>query len=410
MNPLLKNADLLERAHLVIPGGMYGHQSISRGKLPSNYPQFFSKADGSKIWDVDGNCYVDYLCAYGTNLLGYRHPEVESAAMAQMMLGDTMTGPAESMVNAAEQMVSMVSHADWAMFCKNGGDANSIAMVCARAYRGKSKILLARGSYHGASNWNTPVLAGITKEDRAHIIYFEYNDIESLTHAFKEADGDVAGVFATPFRHETFIDQHFPTAEYAQTARQLCDEYDALLVVDEVRTGFRLARDCSWEQFGVSPDLSSWGKGIGNGHPISAILGSNKTREAVQKIFVTGSFWFSAVPMAACSATLKILKETDYLEHIVTIADAVRAGIAAQATRHGVVLRQTGPAQMPQMLFENDRDCSIGKAWTSAVLDNGAYFHPYHNMFVSSAHSMADVELTLQATDEAFYTLDKVNA
>ncbi|WP_218927860.1 aminotransferase class III-fold pyridoxal phosphate-dependent enzyme [Pseudomonas sp. ICMP 561] len=376
--------------------------------MAPNYPQYFAKAEGSRIWDVDGNCYVDYLCGYGTNLLGYRNAEVESAAMAQMMLGDTMTGPGPAMVLAAEQLVSMISHADWAMFCKNGSDANSIAMVCARAHTGKSKILLAKGAYHGAANWNTPVMAGITKEDRANIIYFDYNDSDSLADAFKRADGDVAGVYATPFRHEVFEDQFFPTQEYAEAARTLCDEYGALLIVDEVRTGFRLGRDCYWtEKLGVSPDLSSWGKGIANGHPISALVGVESVREAAKSVFVTGSFWYSAVPMAATVQTLKMIQSSDYLERMVAAADKLRDGIAEQAARYSFGLRQTGPSQMPQMLFDNDVDLKMGIEWTSAVLEAGAYLHPFHNMFLSSAHTSADIDDTLEATEKGFMHLSK---
>ena len=141
------------------------------------------------------------------------------------------------MVQLAEALTQQVSHADWAMFCKNGSDATSMAMVISRAYREKRKILVARGTYHGASPWNVPYTTGITKEDRAHVVYFEYNDIESLNAAVKSVDGDVAAIYATPFRHEVLYDQFFPSIEYAKECRRLADEQEALLVVDEVRTG-----------------------------------------------------------------------------------------------------------------------------------------------------------------------------
>lgn len=400
-----KNAELMERAQAVIPGGMYGHQSVA--KLSSSVPQFFAKADGSKLWDVDGNIYIDYLCGYGTNLLGYRNQQVDSAALAQQMLCDSMTGPAEVMVTLAETFVGMINHASWAMFCKNGSDATSMAVVCARAYRGKKKILVASGTYHGASHWNTPILQGITQEDRANVIYFRFNDPDSLQQAFVEAKGDVAGVFATPFRHEVFEDQVLAKAHYAQAARRLCDEHDALLVVDEVRTGFRLSRDCVWQMFGVEPDLSCWGKVIGNGYPISALLGSEKARQAAQAIFVTGSYWFSAVPMAACLATLNLIRTTDYLERISALAQQLRSGIGEQAQRYGFDLRQTGPVEMPLMLFAGDTDLQLGNAWTGAAMQKGVYLHPYHNMFLSSAHSADDIARTLEATEQAFIEIAK---
>ena len=120
---------LRERAAAVIPGGMYGHQSV--GLLPDDYPQFFARAEGARLWDADGNGFIDYMCAYGPNLFGYGHPEINAAFVRQMETGDTLTGPSPVMVDLAEAFVSMVSHADWAMFCKNGTDATSMAMVTA---------------------------------------------------------------------------------------------------------------------------------------------------------------------------------------------------------------------------------------------------------------------------------------
>lgn len=403
-----KNRELMERAYRVIPGGMYGHESVVL--LPEGYPQFFARAEGARLWDVDGNEYVDYMCAYGPNLFGYKHPSVEAAARAQAELGDTMTGPSELFVRMAEDFVAMVDHADWAMFCKNGSDATSMAMMMARAHTGRRKILVAKGTYHGASVWSTPSPIGTLPEDRAHIIYFSYDDLDSLREAVKEAGDDVAAVFATPFRHEVFHDQSDPPAAYAKGVRQICDEIGALLVVDEIRTGFRLARDCSWAQFGVKPDLSAWGKVLANGYPLSAVLGAEKVRAAAQKIFVTGSFWFSAVPMAAGVETLRLIRETDYLERMVAIADRLRAGVAEQAAAYGFGIRQTGPSQMPLILFDDDPDMRYGYYWTAAALRRGVYLHPYHNMFVTPALTEADVQKTLSATDQAFGDLKRNHA
>jgi glutamate-1-semialdehyde 2,1-aminomutase len=398
-----RNRALMERARQVIPGGMYGHESTAM--LPPDFPQFFSRADGARLWDADGNEYIDYLCAFGPNLLGYRDEGVEAAARRQAELGDTMTGPAPVMVDLAEQMVAMISHADWAMFCKNGSDATSMAMVTARAYARRRKILVAVGAYHGSQPWCTPNLTGIVAEDRGQIVTYRYNDIESLEAALRAHKGDVAGVFATPFKHEVFADQLLPEASYAQAVRRLCDAEDALLIVDDVRAGFRIARDCSWSAMGVEPDLSCWGKVLGNGHPISAMLGSEKAREAARSIFVTGSFWFSGVPMAAALETLRQVRETDYLERIIALGQKLREGLDEQARTFGFSLRQTGPAQMPQILFHEDPDMRIGFAWVSLCLRMGVYFHPYHNMFLNGAMTEADIAKTLRVTEQAFSTL-----
>lgn len=400
-----RNKELKERAQRVIPRGMYGHESTLL--LPDEYPQFFRAAKGSRLWDVDGNEYIDMVCAYGPNLLGYGFEPVEAAAAEQRALGDSMTGPSDVMVTLAESLVDLVSHADWAMFCKNGTDATTMAIVTARAQTGRRKILYATGTYHGAAPWCTPRPAGILPEDRAHIVYYQYNDLDSLEAAFKEHAGDIAGVLATPFVHEVFHDEVLAEQAFATGVRRLCDEHGAMLILDEVRAGLRLARGSSWDQFGVRPDLSAWGKCLANGHSISALLGSDSAREGAEAIFVTGSFWFSAVPMAAAIETLRHIRESDYLERTIASGRRLREGLQQQAASYGFTLKQTGPVQMPQIFFEDDPDFRLGYAWATEALKRGAYLHPYHNMFVSSAHTLEDMGKILEATDEAFAAVKK---
>jgi len=400
-----KNKALQERARDVIPNGMYGHQSVSL--LPDEYPQFFSRGRGCRLWDVDDNEYVDMMCGFGPNLLGYGFEPVEAAALAQQAKGDALTGPSEVMVELAETFVSMIDHAKWAMFCKNGTDATSIAVVVARAQTGRRKILYATGTYHGAAPWCTPRPAGILPEDRAHIVYYQYNDLDSLETAFRQCEGDVAAVIATPFVHEVFRDQVDPEQEFAVGARQLCDKHGALLILDEVRAGFRLARGSSWAKFDVQPDLSAWGKCFANGHPISAVLGSESARKGASAMFTTGSFWFAATPMAAAIETLRHIRESDYMEKMIDAGRRLRDGLQQQAASHGFTLKQTGPVQMPQILFEDDPDFRFGYHWCAETLQRGAYLHPYHNMFVSSAHTLADMNDVLAATDEAFAAVRK---
>jgi glutamate-1-semialdehyde 2,1-aminomutase len=297
---------LRERAEAVIPGGMYGHQAV--GLLPEDYPQFFSKGEGARLWDADGRELLDFMCAYGPNLFGYGNPEINTAYVRQMEIGDTLTGPTALMVELAEAFTRMVAHADWAMFCKNGTDATSMAMVTARAHTRKKTIVMAKGAYHGAAPWCTPRRVGITPEDKANQIFCDYNDVASLEAAVAAAGDDLAAIFAAPLKHDTFIDQVLPDPEYANRARSLADEHGALLVVDDVRAGLRIARDCSWSTVGVEPDLSTWGKCFANGHAISALLGNNKARNAAAHIFVTGSFWYQAAPMAAALTTLKLVR------------------------------------------------------------------------------------------------------
>jgi glutamate-1-semialdehyde 2,1-aminomutase len=395
--------DLRARAAAVIPGGMYGHQAV--GLLPDDYPQFFSRGEGARLWDADGHELLDFMCAYGPNLFGYGHPEINAAFVRQMEIGDALTGPTGLMVELAEAMVAMVGHADWAMFCKNGTDATSMAMVTARAHTRRKTIVLAKGAYHGAAPWCTPRRAGVTSEDRAHQIFCDYNDVGSLEAAVAEAGDDLAAIFAAPVKHDAFVDQAAPDPIYAGRARSLCDDRGALLVVDDVRAGLRIARDCSWSTLGVEPDLSTWGKCLANGHPISALLGSDKARKAASAIYVTGSFWFQAAPMAAALATLKLVRESDYLERIITLGHRLRDGLAERASAAGFGLRQTGPVTMPLFLFEEDPDLRKGFCWSSAMLARGVYVHPWHNMFLCAAMTEQDIDEALDAAEGSFAEL-----
>jgi glutamate-1-semialdehyde 2,1-aminomutase len=391
---------LLERAAAVIPGGMWGHQSVAM--VPDGYPQFFERAEGARIWDVDGTPYLDFMCGYGPNLFGYGHPSINAAYVRQMEQADTLTGPTARLVELAEAFVGMVSHADWAMFCKNGTDATSMAMVTARAHTGRQKLILAKGAYHGAAPWCTPRPSGTLPSDRAHQIHCTYNDVESLNAAAAEAGDDLAAIFAAPIKHDAFIDQEAPTLAYARRAREICDQTGAVLIVDDVRAGFRLARDCSWSTIGVQPDLSTWGKCIANGHPISALLGADKLKAAAAGIYVTGSYWYQAAPMAAGLETLRLIRETPYLEHTVRLGQRLRDGLAERASAAGFGFRQTGPVQMPLFLFDDDKDLRLGFAWATAMLERGVYTHPWHNMFLCNAMTDEDITFALDAAEASF--------
>ena len=400
---------LKARAAKVIPGGMYGHQSVKL--MPPETPQFFSRAEGAYLWDVDGTRYIDFMCGYGPNLFGYRDGEIDAAYTAQMQEIDTATAPAPVMVDLAEAMTGMVAHADWAIFCKNGTDATSTALMVARAQTGKAKVLVAKGAYHGASAWATPLPAGTTPEDRANLIYFTYNDTASLEAAVAEAGDDLAAIMASPFKHDVVVDQELPDPAYAQRARELCDASGALLIIDDVRGGFRLARECSWAPLGVQPDLSCWGKAIANGHPISALLGSAGTTDAAASIYVTGSFWFSAAPMAASLVTLQRIRETDYLEHTIRLGTRLREGLAAVADEAGIALSQTGPVQMPLIMVngaDGKRDLDASSAFAGAMIARGVYFHPFHNMFFNAAMADADIDMALDAARAAMGALEPV--
>ncbi len=396
---LAPNADatLRARAARVIPGGLWGH--LNAANLPEGYPQYFVSAEGCRLRAADGREFVDLMCAWGPMVLGYRHPAVEEAAQRQAALGDAMNGPAPVLVELAETLVAMIPHADWCLFQKNGTDATTACVTIARAGTGRRKVLVARGSYHGAAPWCTPSLAGVTTEDRAHLLHFDYNDVASLHDAAEAAGGDLAAVIVTAFRHDMGRDLELPEPGFARAARDICSAAGAALILDDVRAGFRLDLGGSWETVGIRPDLSAFSKAIANGHALSAVTGHDRFREAASRIFTTGSFWCAAVPMAAAMATLAELRRLDGPAHMRAMGERLRAGLATLATRHGIGIRQSGPPQMPLVLFDDDPDCRKGAAFCAAALRAGAYFHPRHNMFLSCAHREADIDLALQAAD-----------
>ncbi len=327
---LSADAALRARARLVVPGGMWGHLNAAR--LPEGYPQFFASAEGCRVRDVDGREYIDFMCSWGPILLGHRHPEVQAAAEAQAAKGDCLNGPGEVMVELAEDLVAMLPHADWAIFQKNGGDATTSCVTIARAGTGRRKVLVARGSYHGALPWCSPSVAGVTAEDRAHLLHFEYNDVGSLRAAVEEAGKDLAAILVTAFRHDMGRDLELPTKEFAAAVRAACDVADAALIIDEVRAGLRLDIRGSWEALGVRPDLCAWSKAIANGYALAAVTGNDRYREAATKVFVTGSFWCGTVAMAAARATLRIARETDVAGHVRAMGLRLRDGLASLAT------------------------------------------------------------------------------
>jgi len=395
-----QDAQWRQRAAKVVPGGMTGH--LNAASLPAGYPQFFERGEGCRVWDVDGNAYIDFMCSWGPNLLGHHHPEVDAAARRQQAQGDCLNGPTPRFVELAERFVARSAHADWVLFQKNGTDATTVSLMVARAATGKRKVLVATKAYHGADPWCTPVPAGVTPEDRAHLIHYTYNDVASLEAAADAAGDDLAAIVCAAFKHDLGIDQALPSVAFARRARELCDKAGAALILDEVRAGYRVHANGSWETVGVRPDLSAWSKSIANGYALAAVTGTDALRDAATRIYTTGSFWSGGVAMAAGLATLEIADSQDVVGHVARMGQRLRDGIEAQAASHGTPVRQTGPAALPLILFDDDPGFEKGAVFTVEALRRGVYLHPKHNMFLSLAHTEQDIDLALQATDEAF--------
>ncbi|MET0698988.1 MAG: aminotransferase class III-fold pyridoxal phosphate-dependent enzyme [Mycobacterium sp.] len=397
---------LLQRAKQVVPNGMYGHQ-IATGLWPGA-PQFISRTSGSRIWDADGHEYIDLLCSWGPIIHGYQHPKVEEAVNRQRVLCDTANGPSEHFVALAEKLVEVVEHADWAMFAKNGSDVTTMCLTLARAYTGRNTILVEENTYHGALPWCNPDKTGVLPSDRAGLAYYTYNDLAGVEKLVAEHKGDIAGIIVAGFRHDPAgSDLEMVDPAFAQGLRRICDENGAVLILDEVRTGFRMSFGGSWEQYGVRPDLSTWSKAIGNGYPVAAVLGAEALREAAGSFFVTGTFWFSAVPMAAALATISLLEEQDGVAQMFARGDQLRTGLRQQAASYSLPVNMTGPVTMPYLSFAGETDHQFTMAWAAECAARGVYIHPKHNGFMSTALTEADIDTVLIATDAAFAEVAK---
>jgi glutamate-1-semialdehyde 2,1-aminomutase len=398
-----KDLTLRARAQAAFPAGVYGHQASA--SLSPDHPQFFSRAEGGRLWDTEGNEYIDFMCAYGTNLLGYCHPKVDEAARRQQALVDSATGPSPLMVELAERFKEKQAHADWSMFAKNGTDATTICIMAARAQTQRKTILVADGAYHGATTWCTPGPVGTTDADRAYQLKYNFNDIESVKAAIAEAGDDLAAIVVSPFKHDVFVDQEWPTQEFAQALRDLCDETGAALVLDDVRCAFRFSLGSTWETLGVLPDLSAMSKSVANGYALSVVTGNDRFREGASQIYTTGSFWFASVSFAASLATIDAVESEGAIGQMKVSGDLLRTGLDELAKAHGFALRQTGPSQMPLILVDEDPTWEKTNFFCAQAVKRGVYLHPWHNMFVCAAHREADIREALERTEGAFAAL-----
>ncbi|MEO8603217.1 MAG: aminotransferase class III-fold pyridoxal phosphate-dependent enzyme [bacterium] len=404
-----ESESLLARARRVVPGGVYGHQS-PRMVVGGAYPYFFARGDGCRVWDVDGNEYIDLMCSYGPIVLGHRHPTVEAAVRRQLDDGDCFNAPGRAWVELAETLVRLTPFADWAAFAKNGSDVCTWAVAVAREYTGRRKVVRAAGAYHGAHAWCTPAPAGVTPEDTAHVLAFPYNDLAALREVVAAHRGDIAAIILSPFRHDAFHDQELPAEGFLQAVRALCDAEGIVFVLDDVRAGFRLALGGSGERFGVRPDLACYAKALANGYPLSACVGREALKEAAERVYFTGSYFTSAVPMVAALACLEELESSDAIAHMEAMGQRLRHGMLQQAAGHSLAVTYSGPPALPFMSFIGDEKFARSRAFAAHCVLGGVYLTPYHNWFLSAAHGEDDIDQILRVTDDAFAAVRRLAA
>jgi glutamate-1-semialdehyde 2,1-aminomutase len=405
-----KSMELIRRAMNVIPAGIYGHLGPAEGcHIPIDaYPKYCDHAKGAYFWDVDGNRFIDYRCAYGPNILGYNDPDVDEAAARQREKGDCTTAPSPVMIDFADLMVDTVKSADWAFFAKNGNDVTSLAVMTARAHTRRKKIVFFKGYYHGVSPWTQKIdYAGIMPEDVMHNIYVDWNDADALREVFENNRGQIAAVIGQPYMHGNFADNILPAQAFWQTVRKLCDENGTILIVDDVRAGFRLDLGGSDHYFGFEADLICFCKAIANGYNVSALCGKDFLKTTVSGLSYTGSYWMSAVPFAAGIACIEKMKRIDSPRILIEKGEKLKTGLIETATKHGLDLHVTGVPSLFYLRLADDPSLMLHQRWIAECVRRGVYFTNHHNHFINAALSDEDIRETIEIADEAFMAIGK---
>ena len=405
LNDYTKSREAFLRAEKVIPSGVYGHQGPAEGCfIPVEaFPFFSAKAQGSYFWDIDGNRFIDYMCAYGPNILGYNDPDVDEAARKQREKGDCITAPTERMIEFAELLVDTVATADWAFFAKNGNDVTTLAIMTARAYTHRKKIVFFRGYYHGISPWTRKIdYSGIIEEDVMHNIYVDWNDLAALEQVFEDNKGQIAAVIGQPYMHGNFRDNELPVEGFWQSVRKLCTDNGTVLVIDDVRAGFRLDLAGSDHYFGFEADLICFCKALANGYNVSALCGKDFLKNTVSGMSYTGSYWLSAVPFAAGIACINKMKAMGMPRILIEKGEKLRDGLVAAGQKYGFDLRVTGVPSLFYLRIADDPTLMLHQEWIAECVKRGVYFTNHHNHFINAALTDEDIKETVDVADEAF--------
>ena len=397
-----KSDEYFAKAKKVIPGGIFGHYKYA---VRESGPKFFSKSEGAYFWDLDDNRYVDLMCGYGPSILGYNHPEVEEAFKSSSDKGNTVSIASPVMVDLASKLVDMVDIADWALFGKNGGDATSLAVMIAREFTGKKKIIKIDDGYHGVAPWmqdkNRP---GVIASDSEHVIKIKWNDFEELENVLSQGNNDIACFISSPYDHPVSRDNSLPKEGYWEKVTSLCKTHEILTIVDDVRSGFRINLKGSNVEFGFSPDMICFGKAIANGHPLASLVGKEEIRKAAERVYFTGTQFFSAPPMAAAIATLNELEKVDAPRKLIDYGKNLNSRLEAVASEKGFNLISSGVSSMPYYRLEGETFETHIK-WIDECVKRGVYMLSYHNHFISLAHKEEDIDFIESAARQAFESL-----
>jgi len=398
---LTRSMEMLADAQHLTPGGVAG---IRRpyNFVVGEYPVFVTHGKGGHIFDVDGNEYIDMLCAYGPIILGYVEDEINAAVRAQMEKGFcfSLVQPIQNELEA--RLVSLLPCGEQAILVKTGSDATNAAVRAVRAFTGRDKI--ARCGYHGWGDWCVENHGGVPAAVVELTKEFRYADIGDLERVFAENPGEIAGVIITPVGHPLAEPVQAPPPGYLEAVERLTHRHGAVLVFDEIRTGFRVAMGGAGERYGVTPDLVTVGKAMANGYAIAALVGRRDVLSVYLKdAFLSSTYYPNSLEMAASLACLRILERERVPECIWERGSAFLQRLEQIATASGVPVTVSGIPPMPFLTFDrvDEHYRARRTAFYTQCIRRGLFVQPYHHWYICHRHTEQDLDRALEVIEES---------
>ncbi len=404
-NNLSKSIETFEKAKTLVPGGVLG---IRRpyNFVAGEFPIFIDSGKGGRIIDVDGNEYIDYLCGYGPIILGYRVKEVDDAVIYQMQNKGFCFSLSQTLQNTlAEKLNELIPCAEMSLFVKTGSDATTTAIRIARGYNDRTKII--RCGYHGWHDWCCEVKGGIPEKLYEDTLEFGYNDLESLETLLKEHGADTAAIIVTPFGHPLAADMKEPAEGFLEGIRKLADEYNTVLIFDEIRTGFRVSIGGAQKYYGVIPDVAVFGKAMANGYSIGAICGKAEIMQAAEsKVFISSTFFPNSLSYVAALKTIEILERDNVLDEIWAkgrkYMDSVQEIMDEFSEIGGKI---SGIPPMSFITFKKDAEKKYKARRTNfytQLIRRKVFMQPFHHGYIMRDHTEEDLQETVDAIRASF--------
>ncbi|HDZ18807.1 MAG TPA: aminotransferase class III-fold pyridoxal phosphate-dependent enzyme [archaeon] len=397
---------LYEEALKLIPGAILG---IRRpyNFVEGEYPIFFESAKGGKVIDVDGNEYIDMLCAYGPIILGHREEKVDNAVIDQIRnKGFCMSLTQQVQNKLAKKLRELIPCCEKMVFMKLGSDATTAAVRVARAYTQRTKILHC--GYHGWHNWSSEVhgiKAGIPDKLFEDIYAFEYNNLNQVENLIKQIGDDVAAIIMTPINTPGAREVEMPKKGYLEGIRELATDNGSVLIYDEIRTGFRVDMGGAQKKLGVEPDLSAFGKAMGNGYPISALVGKKEIMDVlVEDVILSSTFFPNSLAQVASLKTIEILEREKVLDNINEKGIKFAHRIKESIEDIKIPATFSGEPWMPYITFQRDSNNlykKLREEFYRQLIRRKVFLQPYHHGYICFRHSNEDLDYAANMIDES---------